>query len=78
MPPRSLTACSSLPPEGALRLRTGEASSTALVRRVGDGICDTYSYILEPPRSLTACSSLPPPEGALRLRTGEASSTALV
>jgi uncharacterized protein len=28
-PPRSLTSCSSLPPEGALRLRPGEASSVA-------------------------------------------------
>ena len=29
LPPRSFTACSSLPPGGALRLRTGEAGPAA-------------------------------------------------
>jgi general secretion pathway protein H len=35
VPPRSLTACSSLPPEGALRLRPGKAGSAAPTGEVG-------------------------------------------
>ena len=35
MPPRSFTACNSLPPEGAARLRPGKAGSTARTSRAG-------------------------------------------
>jgi xanthine dehydrogenase small subunit len=57
------TACSSLPPDGALRLRPGEAGAAAPAG--GEGA----------PTLATACSSLPPEE-ALRLRPGEAGSAA--
>ncbi len=50
-PPRSLTSCSFLPPEGALRLWPGEAGSTA---PAGGWMAPTLP---------TACGSLPP-EGA--------------
>ena len=62
--PTLVTACTSLPPEGALRLRPGEAGSAALAGREGT------------PTLVTACTSLPP-EGALRLRPGKAGSAAL-
>jgi hypothetical protein len=51
LPPRSLTACSSLPPEGA--------AAPAVWQSQSRGPC----WVGESPRSLTACSSLPP-EGA--------------
>ncbi|MEO6322924.1 MAG: hypothetical protein ABIR56_19765, partial [Polaromonas sp.] len=53
----------SLPPEGALRLRPGEAGSVAPGGEDGA------------PMLPTACGSLPP-EGALRLRPGKAGSAA--
>ena len=62
-PPRSLTACSSLPPEGAAAPAVWQSQSR------GPGLNE------EPPRSLAARSSLPP-EGALRLRPGKAGSAA--
>jgi xanthine dehydrogenase small subunit len=57
------TACGSLPPGGALRLRAGEAGSAA---PAGGEVAPTLP---------TACGSLPP-GGALRLRPGEAGSAA--
>ena len=57
------TACGSLPPGGALRLRPGEAGSAAPAGEEGA------------PTLPTAYDSLPP-EGALRLRPGEAGSAA--
>ena len=38
MPPRSLTACSFLPPEGPLRLRSGEASPAAPAGLFGEDL----------------------------------------
>jgi hypothetical protein len=63
LPPRSLTACSSLPPEGALRLRPGKAGSAA---PAWEDMAPT----------LVASRTALPPEGALRLRPGKASSAA--
>ncbi|HQS00994.1 MULTISPECIES: GNAT family N-acetyltransferase [unclassified Polaromonas] len=57
------TDVSSLPPGGALRLRTGEAGSAA---PAGEDKAPT----------LVASRTALPPEGALRLRTGEAGSAA--
>ncbi|WP_426147162.1 YheT family hydrolase [Polaromonas sp. DSR2-3-2] len=57
------TACGSLPPGGALRLRSGEAGSAA---PAGEGIDPALPAArgsllnVAPPRSLTSCSFLPP------------------
>ncbi len=71
------TACGSLPPEGALRLRPGEAGSAAPAGEGGDGSMLTD---LDPtlPTACTFGDSLPLAQetGALRLRPGEAGSAA--
>ena len=62
MTPTLVTSCTALPPEGAARLRPGEAGSVALAVK---------------PLRLLALRSALPPEGAARLRPGEAGSVAL-
>ena len=64
MAPTLVTSCTALPPEGALRLRTGEARSAALAGEAGEPILVT---------SRTALTS----EQALRLRAGGLRSAAL-
>ena len=64
MVPTLPTSCGSLPPEGALRLRPGEAGSAA------------PAGVEELAPTLVASRTALPPEGALRLRPGEAGSAA--
>ena len=59
--PTLVTACTSLPPEGALRQRPGKAGSAAPAGE--DGASPL----------VTSCTLLPP-EGALRQRPGKAGS----
>ena len=84
------TACGSLPPEGALRLRPGEAGSAAPAGGCGGDdpalaagaptLSAAHASLVPEgqnptPTLPTSCGSLPP-EGALRLRPGKARSAA--
>jgi hypothetical protein len=54
MPPRSLTSCSSLPPEGAARLRPGEAGSAARTGKDGaTTLVAAWAALLDFGRSFT-------------------------
>ncbi len=71
MAPTLVASRTALPPEGALRLRPGEAGSAALAGGRPRGFMSCASL------TLVASHPLLPPEGALRLRPGEAGSAAL-
>ena len=68
MTPTLATSCAALPPEGALRLRSGKASPAAPA-----GEYDPHASHISP---FVLSLSKDAPEGALRLRPGKAGSAA--